>query len=144
MIGPLLCAWLMTDPPSGFDYRADLPGGNVFVDWHPDQPDLSVAVMTRPGPAPDDSFFGYDRTRIQFIVRGPKGGQRVAFGLCEAIRDRLAGLHSVELDEGVIVVGAQALDSQPASIGTDEAGRPEYDCHMEVEVTREGGLRPLS
>jgi hypothetical protein len=133
---------LAEDPIAGFDWREG-PGGNVFIDWHPDQPDLSVAIMSRPGQEPDDAFFGYDRARIQFIVRGPQAGQQAAYDLAVWIRDQLTGMHSVELEECTII-RAWALDSQPASIGQDEAGRPEYDLHVEIEVTRPTIWRPLS
>jgi hypothetical protein len=128
----------------GFDWQGTKRGGNVFVDWMPDQPDLAVAVMNRPGSEPDDAHFGYDRARVQFIVRGAKAGQVEAVALLEGIRDALAGAHSVILEDGTIIVRAWALDSHPAFIGNDEAGRPEYDCHVEIEVTRPTTWRPLS
>jgi hypothetical protein len=139
-----LASWLADEGLEGFTYQADGydPAGNVFLDWHPDQPDLSVCLMGRPGSV-DDAGYGYDRVVVQVITRGPAGGQAQAWQLCEDIRLAVTGLHSVDLAEGVTVVRAWAWEGQPTAMGNDDAGRPEYTVHLELELTQPTGLRPL-
>lgn len=130
---------------AGYDYNEAATGGNVFIDHHPDKPDLSVAIMTQPGREPEDAGYGYDRPEVQFLVRGAAtaAGRQAAHDLAAAIRAALAGRHSFALPDGTVVVKATATQSGPTPIGTDDAGRPEYSVIVEVEVVQATTHRPL-
>lgn len=150
MLAQHVAAYLNALPVAGFDYRPSSTGGNVFIDHHPDQPDLSVAVFGQPGLPPMDAGYGYDRQDVHMIVRGPAegAGRLQAHSLAAAIRDAMAGAVGITLPAvgslpALTVIGVTAAASGPVSMGTDDAGRPEYSVTLQVEVARPTSLRPL-
>lgn len=112
-------------------------GGNVFVDWMPDQPDMAVAVMSQPG-RPQRSKLPHDLPGIQLLVRGTKDTLRTTVELADDLYSLFAGMGrqvlAADTADEVIVVGCTAAQSSPVPLGRDDKGRPEYSLNLEFHI----------
>lgn len=120
-------------------------GGNVFVDWMPNTPDIAVAVMTLAG-RPQLSKLPHDLPGIQIIVRGEPSKSLAAFAMAAAVYGELQCLDLTTLDSGgaheVFVIGCTADQSGPVSIGRDELQRPEYSLNFSLVTSSPTTHRP--
>lgn len=140
-----IARWVSTLGVTGWTLNETGTTGNVFIDHHPDSPDLSVAVMGQPGPTPIDPHFGYDRPGVQFIVRGAAtaAGRLAAYSLADRIRAAVNERGAEALPAGARLIRFSVSESAPGGIGVDEAGRPEYVLNAVAEVTAATTQRPL-
>lgn len=122
-------------------YRPALAGGNIYVGWMPDTPDIAVAVMPRPG-TPNLTKLPGDVANVQILVRHI---DEVALDeLTATIFDRLACLPAQVLAAGttdaVQLIGCTVTSSAP--IGRDAAGRPEHSLNVTLRIHNPTTHRP--
>lgn len=120
-------------------------GGNCFVGWMPDVPDLAVMVNPTGGqeqPTRDPS----DSPTVQVIVRSAKGTQRVGHELAQNIYSTLQCLDRTVLDPAGVdetrVIGTTAEQSAPISLGLDAVGRPEWSLDFVFQIHNPTTHRP--
>lgn len=124
---------------AGLDYAPTNPGGNVFVDWMPETPDLAVAVMHGAG-LPQGSRNPDDMPTIQIIVRGNPHDSHSALAVASAIYNRFHCRDGWEatgaLDPAgdaiapVWVSGMTAQQTAPVPMGRDANTRPEFSLNF--------------
>lgn len=127
------------------DYRESAVGGNTFIDWMPDSPDLAVALMSQPG-RPQRSKLPHDLPGLQAIVRAPAQKSEQAHNLATEILEAMNGLAHTTLDPDgeheTIVVGCTASQSAPVPIGRDDKDRPEYSVNLDFHTHNPTSHRP--
>lgn len=118
-------------------YRPTSTGGNVFLDWMPDDPNVAVAFMTQPG-RPQLGKGAHDFPDVQALVRGApydaEGAHALAQAICDAFHCRPASTWAAGTDHEVWVIGCTAAQSSPVPIGRDARERPEYSLNFRLTV----------
>lgn len=125
------------------DYLEDQGLGTVatdiFVGYLPSQPDTALAVYPYQGPAPDVGL-PYDHPNVQ--LRSRSSDPQLAYSRLMDVYSALHGLHHITLGT-TWVTSVTALQSEPASLGRDEAGRDEYTLNFQLRVRRDTAHRSL-
>lgn len=134
-------AKILDDSIESLTFRPNGAGGNVFVDWMPDQPDIAVAVMTRPG-SPNLTKLPGETVGVQVLVRHTS--TRAADDLADLIFDALACAPAQVLDDGgpdeVQVIGVTPGSHSP--IGRDVKERPEWSLNFTLRIHNPTSHRP--
>jgi hypothetical protein len=73
-LGAEICTYLAQQSlPTALTFDPSTAGGNLFATYLPDEPDIAVAVIERPGMAPDRVLYTpqsrLDKPSIQVMVR---------------------------------------------------------------------------
>ncbi len=130
MIAEQVALWLHAQ--GVVDYRADVAGGNCFIDHVPDAPDQLLSLWGTPGPRPDGRL-GWDIVGLQARCRGTSD-PKVSSDKCLEIYDWLHGRDDFTLPDGTYVVGITAVQSSPMPIGQDKNGRHEHTMNFDIDV----------
>lgn len=124
-------AKILDDSIESLTFRPNGAGGNVFVDWMPDQPDVAVAVMTGQT-TPNLSKLPCDVTAVQVLVRHTS--IRAVADLSAEINNTLACLPAQIVDEDgsdeIQIVGV--TPGAYAPIGRDVKERPEWSLNFSI------------
>lgn len=123
------------------EYRPDSAGGNTFVDWMPDSPDVAVAVMAQPA-TPNLTKLPGDSGQVQVLIRhtDPDGLSRLATSIFDALACLPAQILAAGTPDEVQLIGCTATTSGP--IGRDEAGRPEWSLDVSLRFHNPTTHRP--
>lgn len=123
------------------EYRPDSAGGNTFVDWMPDSPDVAVSVMNRPA-TPNLTKLPGDTAQVQVLVRhdDPTDARSLALQIFDALACLPAGVIAAGTDDEVQLIGCTVTSIAP--IGRDEAKRPEYSLNVSLRVHNPTTHRP--
>lgn len=124
---------------TSLDYRPGQAGGNVFVDWMPDTPDIAVAVMSRPG-VPNLTKLPGDVAAVQIIVRHPNPLATLAADIFDRLACLPAGVLAAGTPDAVQLIGCTVTSSAP--IGRDSAGRSEHSLNVSLRVHHPTSHRP--
>lgn len=145
MLAYALAHWLGQQADSSLVWTPEGSGGSIYVDWHPDTPNKSVAIMTQPGQSTLSKLPGR-RPGLQLIVRGEPQKSRATLEWATSIGARLDCISHVDMGETgheIHVVGITLLQDAPVPIGRDDKGRPEYTlnlaCHTHNPTTHRPG-----
>ena len=105
-------------------------GTDIFIGYLPSSPDTLLAIYPTGGFASDGKW-GYDDITVQLRSRGtnPLNG----FSVLEDAYNVLHGLHNVNIG-GTHVVNILAMQSQPTSIGEDDASRSEFTQNYRIRI----------
>lgn len=123
------------------EYRPDTAGGNLFVDWMPDTPDVAVSVMTQPA-TPNLTKLPGDTAQVQVLVRhtDPIDLADMAAAIFDALACLPAQILAAGTPDEVQLIGCTATTSGP--IGRDEAGRPEWSLDASLRFHNPTSHRP--
>lgn len=126
-------------------YSATAPTGvDCFIEHMPTDPDVAVGLFSNGGDEPDLQVYGYDRVRVQLIVRGPAADPRPTRARAETFRQFFAAIPVTTLASGSTVLHGFALDASPVTMGRDANDRYEYSVNVELEVASATAQRPLT
>lgn len=117
----------------GLDW-VDGPGGNVFEDDMPTEPDTAVGVYSTGG-LPASSSAPFDAPTVQIVVRGD-GNPETAKALWWAIYDYLHAKRYVDLPDGTHLAWALVVQSGPFRMGADQNGRHRFSMNVQCETRR--------
>jgi len=111
---------------------SEAPGGNVFVDLQPSEPDRAVSVFaTSSGEA--DSRLPWDPKEALIIVRSDADTQW-ALAVWQKIHDALHGLRNYTLPDGTYVAFVLVTSASPNRLGSDATGRQGYGLTIRAEI----------
>lgn len=105
-------------------------GVNLFVGHLPSTPDTAMALTSYGGPAGDGGK-GYDNPTVQ--LRSRAMSNQAAYDQAMAIYAALVSLSNTQLGLRRLV-NCQGIQSEPVSLGRDEAGREEYTLNFQLRV----------
>lgn len=139
----------MSDPPTLLEefallleeldlgtYRPLEPGGTIYLNTSPSEPDRCLVLARYAGPE-SDATDDYDEPSIQVRVRGPASDSRIAERDADAVYDRLHAIGSRELPGGTWLQDMIGAQSGPIYIGVDtSSGRHEFTVNFQAEVSR--------
>lgn len=138
------------DAVDGLIFDPNGPDGNVFALYHPDQPDLSFAVMAAPG-RPNLTRQPDDWCGVQIIGRGPAHQPHPVLALMGLIYDRYQARDGWEL-AGAVDSDGTALNPVWVSgctsaagimpIGRDPLDRPEFSLTFTLLTNQPTTHRP--
>jgi hypothetical protein len=135
-------AMLVGDTVEGVDglLFSETPGGNVFVEQLPEEPDRCVAVYVNGG-FEADSLLDYDEPAFQFIVRSDRD-PRWGLATVQAIYSLLHGRRNEVLPDGTYLVYALCEQSGANHLAPDERGRHQYSLNFRSEIKNPTAERP--
>lgn len=132
MIAIAIAGYLDTNAEN-VTFNQNESGGNCFIAHMEDSPDLALKLTPSGGyPAPG-SPRGYDVPTIQVITRGAADDPIGPYALAREVYYHLEGLHGETVD-GFFIVDCHAVQSDPASLGTDEKNRYLYSQNYIIDV----------
>ena len=110
----------------------DGPGGDLFVEWMPDEPDVAVAIYTGSG-SESSAAEGEDKPNLMVRIRGTRDA-RTALTKAALVYNALHGLGDTLLADGTRLIYCLAIQSGFNRIGVDEAGRHIYTCNFRTMI----------
>lgn len=120
------------------DYREAAAGGDTFAAPLPPEPDTALGMVATGGnPTPAADRLAYDEPTVQLTFRAAVGAEAEAEAWASRVYAHLQGWDGT-LDAGgpdeFRVVSCSSLQSAPAFIGRDEAGRSRYVLNFALHV----------
>lgn len=135
-------AMLIGDTADGVDGLLfdEGPGGNVFVEQLPNEPDQCVAIYANGG-FEADSLLSYDEPSWQIMVRSGRD-PRWGLGMAQSIYSLLHGKRNMTLPDGTYMVYALCEQSGANHLAPDDRGRHLFSLNFRSEIQNTTEERP--
>lgn len=116
------------------------PGGNVFVEQLPNDPDRCVSIYVNGG-FEADSLLNYDEPSWQILVRSDRD-PRWGLNKVQEIYSLLHGKRNMTLPDGTYLAWALCEQSGANHLAPDERGRHLFSLNFRSEIINTTEERP--